>query len=156
MLKKILIALVVIFVGIQFIPVERTNPPITQDVNPPENISVILKTSCYDCHSNETVWPWYSNIAPVSFLIANDVNEGREHLNFSEWDKYDAKRRSKKMDGVSELVEKGVMPLSIYTFIHSDAKMNPEKIKAIKEWVAASENNVGDETIRYKKEDEKD
>ena len=156
MLKKILIALVVIFVGIQFIPVERTNPPITQDVNPPENILVILKTSCYDCHSNETVWPWYSNIAPVSFLIANDVNEGREHLNFSEWDKYDAKRRSKKMDGVSELVEKGVMPLSIYTFIHSDAKMNPEKIKAIKEWVAASENNVGDETIRYKKEDEKD
>jgi len=156
MLKKILIALVVIFVGIQFIPVERTNPPITQDVNPPENISVILKTSCYDCHSNETVWPWYSNIAPVSFLIANDVNEGREHLNFSEWDKYDAKRRSKKMDDVSELVEKGVMPLSIYTFIHSDAKMNPEKIKAIKEWVAASGNNDGDETIRYKKEDEKD
>jgi hypothetical protein len=156
MFKKILIALVVIFVGIQFIPVERTNPPITKDVNPPENISVILKTSCYDCHSNETVWPWYSNIAPVSFLIAKDVNEGREHLNFSEWDRYDANRRSKKMDGVSELVEKGVMPLSIYTFIHSDAKMNSEKIKAIKEWVAASENNVGDETIRYKKEDEKD
>jgi len=148
--------LVVIIVGLQFVPVHRTNPPITWDINAPENVSSILRTSCYDCHSNETRWPWYSYIAPVSYFIASDVNEGRKHLNFSEWDKYDAKRRSKKMDGVAELVEKGVMPLSIYTLIHTDAKMSPEKIQAIKKWVAANDVDDDDKTIRYKKEDEKD
>jgi len=154
MLKKILIAVVIILVGIQFIPIERTNPPVTQDLNPPENVALILKTSCYDCHSNETVWPWYSYVAPVSFLVAGDVNNGRKHLNFSEWDKYDTKRRSKKLDGISELVEKGVMPLSKYTLIHSDAKMNQEKIKIIKEWVQSTEDD--EEPVRYKKEFEKD
>ena len=153
MLKKILIAVVIIFVGIQFIPVERTNPPVTQDINPPENVSLILKTSCYDCHSNETVWPWYSYVAPVSFLVAGDVHNGRKHLNFSEWDKYDAKRRNKKMDGILELVEKGIMPLSKYTLIHSEAKMNPQKIRIIKEWVKSTDE---DEPVRYKKEYEKD
>ena len=156
MLKKILIAVIIILVGIQFIPVERTNPPVTQDIHPPENVALILKTSCYDCHSNETIWPWYSYVAPVSFLVSGDVHNGRKRLNFSEWDRYDVKRRNKKMDGILELVEKGVMPLSIYTTMHSDAKLNAEKIKTIKEWVLENENINDDEPIRYKKEDEKD
>ena len=154
MLKKILIGLVVLLVVIQFIPVERSNPPVTQDLNPPENVAIILKTSCYDCHSNETNWPWYSYVAPVSFFIASDVNTARKRLNFSEWDKYDEKKKSKKLDGVLELVEKGVMPLSSYTFLHSDAKMNPEKVKSIKDWVISTDTE--DEPVRYKKDVEND
>ena len=154
MLKKILIGLVVILVAIQFIPVEKTNPPVTQDINPPENISMILKTSCYDCHSNETNWPWYAYVAPVSFFVTEDVNEGRKRLNFSEWDKYDDKRRSKKLDGVKELVEKGVMPLSSYTLLHTDAKITPDKVKAIEDWLKSVDDDQ--EHVRYKNEYEKD
>ena len=154
MLKKILIALVVIFVGIQFIPVERTNPPVTQDVNPPENISVILRTSCYDCHSNETVWPWYSNIAPVSFLVAEDVNEGRKHLNFSEWDKYDEKKKEKKLDGIIEMVTEGEMPLPMYLMIHKDAKLDTVRINILKEWVKPGSSK--EESFGIEKNEEKD
>ena len=84
MYKKILIAVVVIFVVIQFIPVDRTNPPVTEEIKAPENVLKILQTSCYDCHSNKTDWPWYSYVAPVSFFIVGDVSEGRHHLNFTD------------------------------------------------------------------------
>jgi len=134
-LKKTLIGLVIVVAVLQFIPVKRTNPPISWDINAPENVSGILRTSCYDCHSNETRWPWYTYIAPVSFLIASDVNEGRKRLNFSEWDKYDNKKREKKLDGIIEVVEEGEMPLSIYTIIHKDAILDTEKINILKEWV---------------------
>ena len=152
MFKKILIVIAIIVIGIQFIPVDRSNPPVTEEIIAPEKVSIILETSCYDCHSNETNWPWYAYVAPVSFFVAGDVNAARKHLNFSEWDKYNEKRRSKKLDGVMELVEKGVMPLSSYTFLHSDAKMNPEKIKVIKDWVIST--SKGDTPIRYKQEKE--
>ena len=134
-MKKTLIGLVIVVAVLQFIPVKRTNPPISWDINAPENVSGILRTSCYDCHSNETRWPWYTYIAPVSFLIASDVNEGRKRLNFSEWDKYDNKKREKKLDGIIEVVEEGEMPLSIYTIIHKDAILDTEKINILKEWV---------------------
>jgi len=148
-MKKIIIALIVIFVGIQFIPVERTNPQVSWDINAPENISQILRTSCYDCHSNETVWPWYSKIAPVSFLVAGDVNEGRKHLNFSEWDKYEADKREKILEEIVEEIEKEAMPLTSYTFTHPNAKLDDHRIKLIKEWVNPG-GNV-EESLRYKK-----
>ena len=148
-MKKIIIALIVIFVGIQFIPVERTNPPVSWDINAPENISQILRTSCYDCHSNETVWPWYSKIAPVSFLVAGDVNEGRKHLNFSEWDKYEADKREKILEEIVEEIEKEAMPPTSYTFTHPNAKLDDHRIKLIKEWVNPG-GNV-EESLRYKK-----
>ncbi len=98
MLKKILIAIGVILIGIQFIPVERSNPPVTQEIDAPSNVLSILKTSCYDCHSNETEWPWYSKVAPVSFLVSADVRNGRKRVNFSEWDKYDEEKKEKKLE----------------------------------------------------------
>lgn len=154
MLKKLLIVVVIVIVGIQFIPVGRSNPPVTQEINAPVNVLSILKTSCYDCHSNETKWPWYSYVAPVSFFIAGDVNEGRKHLNFTEWDKYDAKRKSKKLDGVIELVEKDVMPLSSYKLIHSDAKLDQAKIKVLKDWVTGNDDSKGE--LRYEHSDDED
>jgi hypothetical protein len=135
MMKKILIAVVVILAVIQFIPVERSNPPVTQDFNAPSNVAAILKTSCYDCHSNETSWPWYAYVAPVSFFVASDVNGGRKRINFSEWDKYDTKKREKKLEAVVEVAELGVMPLTMYTFAHPNAKMDPVRIKVLKDWV---------------------
>ncbi len=113
-----------------------------------------MKTSCYDCHSNETVWPWYSYVAPVSFLVAGDVEDGRKRVNFSEWDKYDEKKKEKKMDAMIEAVEAGGMPLPKYLITHSDAKLDPEKIKILKDWVTS--DNGQDEALRYKKEKEKD
>ena len=139
-MKKTLIGLVIVVAVLQFIPVKRTNPPISWDINAPENVSGILRTSCYDCHSNETRWPWYTYIAPVSFLIASDVNEGRKRLNFSEWDKYDNKKREKKLDGIIEMVEEGEMPLSMYTIIHKDAILDTVKINILKEWVKPGSN----------------
>ena len=134
-MKKTLIGLVIIIVILQFIPVKRTNPPISWDINAPANVSGILRTSCYDCHSNETRWPWYSYIAPVSYFIASDVNEGRKRLNFSEWDKYDEQKKAKKLDGIIEMVEEGEMPLSMYTIIHKDAILDTVRINILKEWV---------------------
>ncbi|HEY6437566.1 MAG TPA: heme-binding domain-containing protein, partial [Ignavibacteriaceae bacterium] len=140
MLKKILIAVAIIVVGIQFIPVDRTNPPVTQEIDAPSNVLSILKTSCYDCHSNETEWPWYSYVAPVSFLVVSDVHNGRKRVNFSEWDKYDDKKREKKMDAMLEDVEEGKMPLPKYLITHPDAELNSEKIRAIKDWVTNNNN----------------
>jgi hypothetical protein len=154
MLKKILIALAVIVVAIQFIPVDRNNPPVTQEIDAPSNVLSILKTSCYDCHSNETKWPWYSYVAPVSFLISSDVENGRKRVNFSEWDKYDEKKKEKKMDAMIEEVEEGGMPLPKYLITHPDAELNSEKIKELKNWV--NSKNETEKPLRYKKEDEKD
>ena len=134
-MKKILIALVVILIGIQFIPVDRKNPPITMDINAPDNVASILRASCYDCHSNETNWPWYSHIAPVSFLVAGDVKDGRKNLNFSEWDKYSSSKQSELLEEMIEEVEKEEMPLTSYTFTHPSAKLDPYRINLIKDWV---------------------
>ncbi|MBE7477524.1 MAG: heme-binding domain-containing protein [Ignavibacteriales bacterium] len=147
-MKKIVIALVVILVGIQFVPVERTNPSISWDINAPEKVASILRESCYDCHSNETDWPWYSHIAPVSFLVAGDVNDARKHLNFSEWDKYEAEKREKIYEEIVEEIEKENMPLPIYTFTHPGAKLDDHKIKTIKEWVQPGSSL--EDNVRYK------
>jgi hypothetical protein len=151
MLKKILIALAIIVVGIQFIPVERTNPPVTKEIDVPVNVLSILKTSCYDCHSNETTWPWYSYVAPVSFIVAGDVNDGRKHLNFTEWDKYDEKKQSKKLEHIAEAVEEGEMPLPKYILMHKEAELDQSKIKIIKDW--ANSDGEQDKPVRYEKED---
>ncbi|MBT8377923.1 MAG: heme-binding domain-containing protein [Ignavibacteria bacterium] len=134
-MKKSLIVLAFIVVGIQFIPVERSNPPITGEINAPSNIKAILKKSCYDCHSNETHYAWYAYVAPVSFLVAKDVNNGRRSLNFSEWNKYDKEKREKILEVIMKEVNQGTMPLSIYTLVHPSAKLDPLKIKTLSDWV---------------------
>jgi len=145
--KKFLIILVMVLVGIQFIPVERTNPPVSWDISAPESVASILRTSCYDCHSNETVWPWYSHIAPISFMVASDVEEGRKHLNFSEWDKYDGSKRQNLLEEIIEEVEKEDMPITAYTFTHPNAKLDPYRINLLKDWVKPGSSY--DKSLRY-------
>jgi len=133
-MKKILIIFFGIFIVVQFIPVDKTNPPVTADFNGPPEIKSIFKRACYDCHSNETVWPWYSNIAPVSFLVAEDVNHGRADLNFSEWGNLSRKKEVKFREEIWEHIAKEEMPLWQYKIMHPEAKLSQEDKSLIKGW----------------------
>ncbi len=128
-----------LFVVIQFIPVNRDNPEITGEIEAPENVMAILQRSCYDCHSNETVWPWYSYVAPASWLIARDVHEGREELNFSQWTSYSEKQKRHKRKECGEEVEEGEMPLWFYTPLHPEAELLPEDVEALLRWSGLEE-----------------
>src|SRR4051812_17472697 len=116
--SRIVLSLVVVLIGIQAIPVNRVNPARASSVPAPQNVSAILKRSCYDCHSNETVWPWYSHVAPFSWLIARDVHQGRRELNFSTWDSMTARRQARKMKETSKEVEEKEMPPFVYLIVH--------------------------------------
>ncbi len=132
--KRVWLILLVVTIGIQFVPVERSNPPITEEISVPPDVAVILKRSCYDCHSHQTVWPWYSKVAPISWLVSNHVNEGRKHLNFSTWNRYSRKDQLKLLEELVEETGEGEMPLWSYTLLHSHAKLGPADIRILKEW----------------------
>jgi hypothetical protein len=133
-LKILFILMALILIAIQFIPVNRTNPPVTAGLDAPMEVITVFKKSCYNCHSNETVWPWYSNIAPISWLISSDVKDGRSHLNFSKWGEFSRKDIVKMKEGIWEEIEKGKMPLSKYIFMHPEAELNQKEMDLIKEW----------------------
>lgn len=130
-----LIALVIVLFVINSIPVEMTNPPITEDMKAPSNVKKILRESCYDCHSNETTWYWYAEYAPVSWLVAHDVNEGREYLNFSTWDKYSKSEKKELMNESLETIREGEMPMKIYELMHPEAKIDKEKLNILETWI---------------------
>ncbi len=120
---------------IQFIQPDRTNPPVnpsaTFEVVARPEVSAIVKRSCGDCHSNDTVWPWYSRVAPVSWLVADDVKEGRAHLNFSEWSNYGPEMAMAKLKQACTEVREGGMPLWQYRLMHRDAQLTPADVAAI-------------------------
>jgi hypothetical protein len=117
------ILILVVLIGIQLIPINRTNPPVTREVrwDSPETRD-LAKRACFDCHSNETVWPWYSRIAPISFWVANHTSEGRNRLNFSEWDKPNTKPGE-----IEESIREGNMPPAYYLLMHSEARLTQEE-----------------------------
>ena len=121
-----------VMVVLQFIPIDRSNPEtnLKEDFisanNVPENISNIMKDACYDCHSHETVWPWYSYVAPISWSVSGHVTEAREELNFSKWDLYDAKKKDHKLEECVEALTEGWMPESSYVTMHDEAKLSDE------------------------------
>lgn len=131
MKTKISVALIVLFVLIQFIPVKKNQS--TDDdfgilnyynVDQDGEIASILKTSCYDCHSNNTIYPWYNKIAPVSWYLAKHVNNGKKHLNFSDWKYMDDAKKEHKIEECIEMILEDEMPLTSYTLIHGDAKLS--------------------------------
>lgn len=130
----------VALIGIQFLPnelpaVETTNPgDIVTGGIVSDDIAGIFKTSCYSCHSNETVYPWYSYVAPSSWLVAKDVREGREELNFSNWQDYDMMAKLGKLDDIANEVGEGTMPMGIYTLIHTYAKLDDFQRDQIVAW----------------------
>src|SRR5512144_3173408 len=112
--RRVLVGIGVAFVLIQLVPVDRSNPPVQVEVPAPPEVRAVLRRACYDCHSNETVWPWYSRVAPVAWLVARDVREGREELNFSTWDRYATKQQVKKLKESWEEIAEGEMPPYYY------------------------------------------
>jgi len=141
----VILAVVVVVIVIQVIPVDRSNPPVQGEIRAPAAVSEVLRTSCYDCHSNETKWPWYSRVAPLSWAIAHHIHEGRDHLNFSEWG---ALGRQKQMEITREIREEtseGKMPLRSYLIIHRDAKLTDDKLEIIRAWsLSSSGEDVSD------------
>jgi hypothetical protein len=125
---------ILIFVGIQFIPVTLSNPSVESDISAPPEVKSILKVSCYDCHSHETIWPWYSKVAPVSWLLASDTEEGREKLNFSAWSKYDPEKQSRLIAEAMDEVSEGGMPPWFYILKHPEAKISPDELKILEAW----------------------
>ena len=138
-LKWIFVALVVAFALLQLTNPARTNPPVANDLmatNPPSpQIATMLRAACYDCHSYETRWPWYSRVAPMSWLIANDVNDGRREMKFSEWPNNDPMRAAKRLEDMSEEIGEGDMPPKKYTMIHADARLTDNQRKELTEWL---------------------
>ena len=147
-LKWLALLVVVVLIGLQFVRPARTNPPVDPSqtvyarVQVTPQVAAILDHSCQDCHSNTTRWPWYSNVAPVSWFLIDDVNEGRSHLNVSEWGKLDNRKAAKKLEEICEEVEDGAMPLPSYTWIHRSAKLSPEDIKILCEWTAVESARI--------------
>ena len=131
-----LLSMIALLVLIQFIPVERENPPVDPSIviQAPPEIMVILERSCYDCHSHQTDWPPYAYVAPVSWLVAGDVEEGREHLNFSEWYKMPEDKIARAKGEIIDEVTEGEMPLSIYLIMHSDAALNDLQKQILRDW----------------------
>ncbi len=140
-----LLALGVLVIGMQLIPVSRSNPPVQGEVEAPAKVMAVLERSCYDCHSYETRWPWYAYVAPVSWLVAHDVEEGREHLNFSAWSQHDAEERAEKLEEIWEEVDEGKMPLEKYVWLHSDARLTDADRETLRVWVQASEPSAPEE-----------
>ncbi|GAB3217713.1 heme-binding domain-containing protein [Algoriphagus aestuariicola] len=141
----------ILLLAIQLVPnelpaVESNNPgDLIQSGVVGEDVAVLLKNACYDCHSNESKYPWYSNVAPASWLVAKDVREAREELNFSLWQDYDMMDQLGKLDDIYLEVDEGKMPLGIYTLMHPSAKLDETQRKTIVEWAEATMDVIAEE-----------
>ena len=142
-LKKIGIAFIVLFIVIQVFRINKTITPVNEQTdfiavtqtNP--EVATILKNACYDCHSNQPTYPWYTSIAPVSWWIKNHINEGSKHLNFSIWQTYTVKRKDHKLEECVEMIEEGEMPMNSYTWMHQEAKLTDAQKQLLIDWFKA-------------------
>ncbi len=132
--RRILLGLLAFGLVIQVVPVERSNPPEGERLQSPRAVEEILRRSCMDCHSNRTRWPWYAYVAPTSWLVAHDVEEGREHLNFSTWEIYDEDERVDLFEEIAEVIEDGEMPLWFYIPLHPDAQLSDNDSATLIRW----------------------
>lgn len=142
--KWILGALVAVFVVMQFFNPPRTNPPVPPGGDiaatnpPPPQVLAMLHGACYDCHSDETKWPWYSHVAPVSWLIASDVNHGREHVNFSEWPHDHPDWAARRLGNVSDELYYKEMPPVQYKLMHPAARLTEAQSQELENWADAT------------------
>jgi len=123
-----------LLLAIQLVPVDRSNPPVVADLDAPAEVEAILRGACYDCHSHETRWPWYSYVAPVSWLVAHDVEEARSEMSFSAWGRLDPREQREKREKMWEEVEEGKMPLKKYVVLHRSARLTDEQKRVLRDW----------------------
>ena len=119
---------------IQLVPVKRDNPPDRIEVAAPPEVKAILERSCYDCHSNHTKWPWYSHVAPVSWLVTNDVRKGRREVNFTDWPFFEEDAQLRIFKHIAKQIERRAMPLPIYLDMHPKARLSEADRKTLIEW----------------------
>lgn len=147
-IKQILVGILIVFIAIQFIqPARNKNgqvlaTDISKTYSLPENVQGILKTACYDCHSNNTEYPWYVNIQPVGWILTRHIKQGKEELNFSEFGSYSARRQMSKLKSIVNSIKDGTMPLSSYTFIHKNAKLSQGDKVLIIDWVQKTRDGL--------------
>jgi Haem-binding domain len=140
--KRLGLIVVALALGAQLVPVARDNPPgLAPDLvyaSAPANVRTVFDGSCKNCHSNQTVWPWYSHLAPFSWIVARDVHQGRRHLNFSEWGTYSPKKREEKLEAICDQVVNGDMPDGKYLLIHRSARLTQEEREAVCAWAESA------------------
>ena len=147
-MKKILVILLVAFILIQFFPIDKNNPAPTPQMdflnikNTPESTAKLIRNGCYDCHSNESKYPLYSNFQPVAWFLKDHIDEGRRKLNFSTFATYEPKRQAHKLFEAIEMVEKDEMPLDSYTIIHSEAKYTEAQKQEVLQYFKKIENDI--------------
>ncbi len=146
--KRLFLVLLIVFIVIQFFRPEKNIATgvnandITAKYTIPADVQQILKTSCYDCHSNNTNYPWYNNIQPVAWWLKSHIDEGKRDLNFSEFTSYRIGRQYRKLEEINKLVKEGEMPLESYTLIHTDAKLNEQQKLAVANWVTSLRDSI--------------
>jgi hypothetical protein len=148
-LKIVVVVLAVAFIVIQFVRPDQTNPPVVaaesieSSTELPADVGAIISRSCSDCHTNTTKYPWYSQVSPASWFLANHVRDGRKELNFSIWNTYNDKRKSKKLEEICEQVQEGEMPLPSYLWIHWDARLKEGEAQTLCNWANSERARLG-------------
>ena len=148
-IKKILFIGLIIFLLMQLYQPAR-NESFEQNItanftkvyNVPKNVEIILRTSCYDCHSNNTNYPWYSNIQPARFFMESHIKEGKENLNFNEWGNYSGRKQKNKLDRIAKQIKSNEMPLASYTLIHKNATLSATQKKEVLDWINKIEDSL--------------
>jgi hypothetical protein len=125
------------------IPVRRTNPPVAGALRAPADIDAVVKRCCADCHTNETQWPWYAHVAPVSWLVWYDVRVGRDNLDFSYWDQLSVADQRQLAKAIVREVGAGAMPLRKYQILHPKARLTPAEVQRLREWFSSPEATPG-------------
>lgn len=145
---KVIGTIIVVFVLLQFIPVERpevisSNPDdFLSEVKVSDSIGQLIKSSCYDCHSNETHYPWYSYVFPSSLLVARDTREGRKELNFSDWGSMNKLKKFQHLNKMEEEIESGEMPMKIYILMHPKAGLTSDEKASLLQWIDTYRNEL--------------
>jgi hypothetical protein len=155
-LRYALFSMVIVLVGIQFIRVDKRAPPVNVEddfltlTRAPSEIAQLVREACYDCHSYETNYPWYSNLAPVSWWVKHHINEGRAHLNYNLFGTYTPKKQAHKIEESIEAIRDGWMPLDAYAWNHPEARLSAEQRTMLADWFSGLEltNIESDEKTR--------
>ena len=146
--KKILPAVLVVFIAIQFIQpahnssVQELTTDITKTIRVPDTVLNIFKKACYDCHSNNTRYPWYVYIQPTGWIMARHIRNGKDNLNFSDFGSYSQRKQANKLRAIETSIKEGSMPLPAYTIMHSDAKLSAEDKKLITDWASVAKDSL--------------
>ncbi|MBM9501852.1 heme-binding domain-containing protein [Leptospira sp. 201903071] len=141
MKKRILLVLITAVVLLQFLPLSVPSGKNENEIQTVDEVKKILKKSCYDCHSDLTVWPWYTKVFPINVYLYHHVEEGKAELNFSEWETLSKKEKAKKGDEILEALEEGEMPLGDYVLLHPNSKISKEELEILKNWIQGLEED---------------